>query len=417
MKKAVIISFDLIRKGELPQSYAIGSILSYARSLSGYGSDFYLDEIRANGLTLKNTFDETYFGHLVENLEVKTLDTVFIATYVWNEACVNPLISLLRNKGFTGKIALGGYQITYGDNETLKTTYPDCDVFISGYAETSVVKTIQMAKPVAPVFLNETIDFTQLPSPYKSVIQIPEGQQMVRLETKRGCPYRCTFCAHRDLSKNKVNKHSLDRIFADLFYLRAKNVRRVNVLDPVFNMGSEYIEVLKEIDRLDFESTVFTFQTRMELIKGKTGEEFLTLVAKTGGHLEFGMQTLIPAEYEIINRKNNLDHVVPLFGQLNEMGISYEVSLIYGLPNQTVDSFQKSISILSNNGCTEITAFPLMLLRGTELYAEKEKWRMKEEIIGDYQIPTVTSSSSFSKEEWLVMSRIANSLIPNKRVA
>ena len=109
--------------------------------------------------------------------------------------------------------------------------------------------------------------------------------------------------------------------------------------------------------------------------------------------------------------------MIPLFTRLNELGISYEVSLIYGLPNQTVQSFRKSISLLRENGCTDIAAFPLMLLKGTELYAEKEKWGMEEEIVGDFGIPTVTSSNSFTKNEWLQMNDLAVSLMPNKRVA
>lgn len=417
MKKAIIISFDLIREGELPVSYAVGSILAYAKSQTGFGDAFHLEEVKVNGFAIENTFSESYFKKILANTDVRSLDTIFIAAYVWNDACINPLIALLRKSGFNGKIALGGYQITYGENETLKMSYPDCDIFISGYAEASVMKAIRIEKPSEPVFLKEALDFTLLPSPYGNSIEIPEGQSMVRMETKRGCPYRCTFCAHRDLGKNKVSKHNLQRVFSDLLLFRNKQVKRVNVLDPVFNMGSEYIETLKEIDRLSFQDTTFTFQTRMELIKGLRGEEFLELVAKTGAHLEFGMQTLIPEEYEVINRKNNLEHVIPLFTRLNEMGISYEVSLIYGLPNQTVDSFRKSILRLRENGCTDITAFPLMLLKGTELYAEKEKWGMAEEIVGDFAIPTVTSSNSFKKNDWLQMNDIARSLEPNKRVA
>lgn len=417
MKHAIIISFDLIREGELPTSYAVGSILAFAQRQPEYGDMYDLREIKVNGFRLQNSFDKAYFDELLSGTDVSSLNTIFIAAYVWNDDCINPLIALLRSKGFVGKIALGGYQITYGDSASLVASYPDCDVFISGYAEASVVSAVYLEKATEPVFLKDSVDFTSLPSPYGSVIQIPDGQQMVRMETKRGCPYRCTFCAHRDLGKNKVSKHSLERVFSDLFLFRSKNVKRVNVLDPVFNMGSEYLEVLREIERLNFSSTTFTFQTRMELIKGKRGDEFLELASKTNSHLEFGMQTLIPQEYEVINRRNNLDHVIPLFKRLNDAGISYEVSLIYGLPNQTVESFEKSISILQENGCTDITAFPLMLLKGTELYSEKDKWGMKEEVVGDFGIPTVTSSNSFTKNDWLQMNDVAQSIQPNKRVA
>ncbi|MGB0432498.1 MAG: hypothetical protein ACPGLV_18625, partial [Bacteroidia bacterium] len=101
---------------------------------------------------------------------------------------------------------------------------------------------------------------------------------------------------------------------------------------------------------------------------------------------------------------------------LNKRKISYEISLIYGLPNQTVRSFQQSIDFLQQNGCNNITAFPLMLLKGTELYNQKSKWKMKEEPLGKFKIPTVTSSKSFDKSDWLEMKEIANNLMSNARV-
>ena len=100
---------------------------------------------------------------------------------------------------------------------------------------------------------------------------------------------------------------------------------------------------------------------------------------------------------------------------MNQRKISYEVSLIYGLPNQTVDSFKRSIDFLLNQGCREITAWPLMLLKGTPLFYEKNKWGLREEIIGDFNIPVVTSSSSFDRNDWLKMQKIAHSLELNNR--
>lgn len=74
-------------------------------------------------------------------------------------------------------------------------------------------------------------------------------------------------------------------------------------------------------------------------------------------------------------------------------GISYEVSLIYGLPGQTLDSFQRGIDHLQRKGCTVIKAWPMMLLPGTKLCDQKEQWGMEEEPIGEFRIPVVTSST------------------------
>jgi len=58
---------------------------------------------------------------------------------------------------------------------------------------------------------------------------------MIRLETKYGCPHRYSFCAHRDLGKNKLYEHEISKIFEELSFFKSQNVKRVNILDPVFN--------------------------------------------------------------------------------------------------------------------------------------------------------------------------------------
>ncbi len=59
----------------------------------------------------------------------------------------------------------------------------------------------------------------------------------------------------------------------------------------------------------------------------------------------------------------------------------------------------------------KICAYPLMLLKGTELYAQKDKWGLKEMPLGDYQIPTVCESNSFSYDEWTMMDNLASKLM------
>lgn len=87
--------------------------------------------------------------------------------------------------------------------------------------------------------------------------------------------------------------------------------------------------------------------------------------------MEFGLQTIIENKCDIINRRNNVKMTSEVLKKLNTANISYEVSLIYGLPMQTVGSFKKSVNFLKSNYCKNIVAYSLMLLKGTELYAKK----------------------------------------------
>lgn len=180
-------------------------------------------------------------------------------------------------------------------------------------------------------------------------------------------------------------------------------------------LGKNYMEVMKAIKNLSFSDSTFTFQSKIELLNKQDGKEFLSLIGETNSHLEFGLQTVIPEEFNVINRKNDIKIVKDQLKILKEMDVSYEVSLIYGLPNQTLDSFKKSIDFVVSNGCTKITAWPLMLLKGTNLFTERAKWKLEEEIIGEFDIPVVTSSSSFNRQEWESMDKLAKDLMKKER--
>ncbi|MFA0960235.1 radical SAM protein [Roseivirga sp. BDSF3-8] len=411
MKSAIIISFDLIRPGELTTSLAIGSLLAYAKSQPEYGEVFTLQNISINAFDVPLFAGTSYFHTCLGHLNLTDPDTIAISAYVWSEQHVHTLCAYLRQQGFGGKIVLGGYQVTYGNDAQLATEYPECDIFISGYAEKALVQAILADKPDSPMFLSDPVNFAKLPSPYLTgELDIPMEQPMLRMETKRGCPYRCTFCAHRDLKDNQVHKNDLDKVFAELALFKERKVKRVNVLDPVFNMGSEYLEVLEEVKRLGMPDTTFTFQARFESIHGINGDRFLGLAEDIRAHLEFGVQTIIEEEFKVVGRPNKPDHITRVFAELNRRSISYEVSLIYGLPNQTPDTFRRSIAFLQDNGCTTIKAFPLMLLKGTELYDQKQQYALHEEVVGEFGIQVVTSGNSFTKDDWLEMKELAQNL-------
>jgi radical SAM superfamily enzyme YgiQ (UPF0313 family) len=412
LKRSLILSYDLIRDGEVEKPLSVASILAFIKSNPGYGNEFDVNHHSVNLLTKQNVFDfENELGHL----QVLEYDFIFISCFIWNEYFVNPLINYLRSCGYKNLIILGGAQITYADRIQLKNLYPNADVFISGYAERSVLNL--MLTTNQQCYYNDSIDFDTLTSPYLSgELNVSSEQKMIRWETKRGCPFSCSFCAHRNLENGRVNYLKTDKLFNELEYFRAKKVRKVNVLDPIFNMGKDYVSILQKIKDLNFAGTTFSFQSKVELLAKSDGKTFLELVEATNSHLEFGLQTTISEEYSVIDRKNNIEIIQEQLKVLNERQVSYEVSLIYGLPNQTVDSFCRSIDFLLENGCKKVTAWPLMLLRGTPLYDQKTKWNMQEEAIGEFDIPVVTSNTTFNKDDWFKMKEIAESLGKTNRI-
>lgn len=134
--------------------------------------------------------------------------------------------------------------------------------------------------------------------------------------------------------------------------------------------------------------------------------------------LEFGLQTIHPEEQAVIDRPNNMKRIEKILTEVHQRKIKTEISLIFGLPKQTINSFKQSIDFCRHHKVPIIHAFPLMLLRGTPLYHQKTQLGLIEsnEIASleidrlQEDIPHVVSSPSFTYNDWKEMAKIAEVL-------
>ena len=90
MKKMLIVSFDLIRKGEVNTSLSIASNLAFLKGQQNYGTDFVVMNISFNMFEVPSSFSEIYFlSKFQENkIEFEKLDTIAISAYIWSEYLV-----------------------------------------------------------------------------------------------------------------------------------------------------------------------------------------------------------------------------------------------------------------------------------------------------------------------------------------
>jgi oxygen-independent coproporphyrinogen-3 oxidase len=86
----------------------------------------------------------------------------------------------------------------------------------------------------------------------------------------------------------------------------------------------------------------------LEIDPRTTGPETLPLLAERGfNRLSMGIQDFDPKVQRAVNRVQGVDHTLGLVTQARSVGfISVSVDLIYGLPHQTLDSFQKTLDLI-----------------------------------------------------------------------
>ena len=340
---------------------------------------------------------------------------VAFGVYVWNEPLVLETAGLLRAAGYAGKLILGGPMISYTHRD-LERLYPDADVFIRGYAEEALATLVSSGFDKLPIgvhvagdrdsCLHAVPDFKTLPSPFLvRPSQLVGTTGFARWETKRGCPYRCAYCQHCESGDRlKWREFCIHRLRAEAELIVRLGVKHLRVIDPVFNLqGTHYLAVLRHLRTLGFGGTI-TLECRFERVT----DEFLRLCGELSVNLEFGLQTINRPEELAIDRRNDLGKVESVVEQLHLRRIPFLVTLIYGLPNQTLDSFRATVDYCSGRlRVPKVVAHPLALLRGTALQRDRAKWDLQTN--GDV-VPLVVASSTFDEHDWLEMGKTARSL-------
>lgn len=411
MKDIVFITFDIPRTDYPAMSYSMASIFATMKANGYKCSHFPID--------IKQAMQDGASGEVLTSIVKSKLSSgieffkgfQYIAINVtrWSVEHCNSLIELLS--GYTGKIILGGYEITATDNDVLLIEYPKADYFIKGYAERALVKLLKGEYPEGEKIILESISEEDLASPYLTGV-LNLYTRKIYWETKRGCKFRCGFCEWGNADKLLIELDK-DRLYKEIDLINDSSIEEINILDATFNFGRNYIEILQYL--LEQTELKITFQARFETLVGKTGEKFLDLSAKYKDriHMEFGLQTIHQNEMDVIGRKNDLTKVENALEKLNQLGISYEVSIIYAIPGQTVESFIDTIEFLIINQCKIIRAYPLQIPRNSELEQKREEYQIVE-LVDNLNVRSIESSFSFQKENRRDMDSIAERLYKNE---
>lgn len=334
-----------------------------------------------------------------------------VGCYVWNERLVQWLLPEIRRRGFRGAIVLGGPQITYAA-PGVDGCYPHADIFIRGYGEDALAELVrgdELGDAIPGVSFAgrdhtrslAKVNYERLESPMIAGILPLGGFQ--RWETQRGCLYRCAFCQWPGGIDGR-QRFSQGRIESECEMLAGSHTSEIAIQDPIFNSDPHgWLAPLVALDHHGYRGRL-SMQLRAETFTCVDG--FLRLSLADRCKLEFGLQTIHREEMSVIQRNNNIAKCQEVFAALNDGGAFVEVSLIYGLPNQTLDSFQRSVEFARNHA-KSVRAFPLLLLRGTPLHGRKDELGLVED---ESDIPQVVASPTFTRRDHEKMASIAQEL-------
>ena len=213
--------------------------------------------------------------------------------------------------------------------------------------------------PPAPAY---TADPGAFPSPFLTMKEKWETYPGLLWETSRGCPFKCTFC-YESRGSGKVRPFPLERIEKELALLAERGVDQVFLLDPAFNTDKKRaLAILKAMARIA-PDIHYTFEITAEQLTAEVADAFAVLEVS----LQMGLQSSRPEILKSLNRRLDPEKFRRKCALLSERGIPFGVDLIYGLPGDSLEGFQKSLDYALDLDPAALDIFPLAILPGTVL--------------------------------------------------
>jgi hypothetical protein len=332
---------------------------------------------------------------LIQTLLGYRPDIIGFTVYSWNAQRSLYFAQQLKAH-YRPKIIFGGPEITA---DSAWTCSRHVDFFVFGEGESIFLQLLQdaslWAKKAAGGSTGDA--FTTSSSPYLSHYLEPEIENVMLLETQRGCPYRCGYCFYNK-SRARLAVANDTKVIEAIQWAVSHGIAELYLLDPSLNARPHLRRLLKKIIALNQNGNLaITSEIRAEMINA----ELADLFADAGfNSFEIGLQSTNPSALTIMNRPTDLKRFVRGAWLLKEREILPRVDLIAGLPGDDLEHFAGSVDFVAQNGLQDdVQIFPLAVLPGTDFRARHRELGLRFESAPPYYI---IETPTFSREDLLL---------------
>jgi radical SAM superfamily enzyme YgiQ (UPF0313 family) len=210
----------------------------------------------------------------------------------------------------------------------------------------------------------------------------------VAYETSRGCPYKCSFCEWgTGAIGTKMYQFSMERIKRDWDIIIGAGIKNIWLADSNFGALKDDVEKTRMICEMKNRTGLpTTFATSWSKKHSTKVQEIVLMLHNNGllPHYQLALQTLTPLALELSNRQNMAQNKFePIAKQMAEHGVPIAAELIWGLPGDTLQSFETNLDMLLTI-FPNINIFGYTLLPGTEFYRRRDEYEIKTVPVAGY---------------------------------
>ena len=215
------------------------------------------------------------------------------------------------------------------------------------------------------------------------------------LESNRGCPYLCTFCAWGIGSGNKLIKKNLDLFLKEMWYAGKRSKADIWFLtDGNFGILKDDVIIAKNFIEI---SNKYGNLKQVHFNTAKRQPERVYEISNMLGELSqvnIAVQSFDPEVVKKIKRKNlDYSEISNLLTRHQEKGRTVTTDLLVPNSGETLTSHLNSIRTFFDLGFDNVATQIIRILPGTEMesdenrekYGVKTKWRTMDAGYGEYE--------------------------------
>ncbi len=239
-----------------------------------------------------------------------------------------------------------------------------------------------------PVEFNKKSKYIDSPSPYLTGLldEFLANKNMIPLiETNRGCPHRCVYCAWGIAALSKVRQRPLELVFQELDYVADRCGGQLFWIfcDANFGILPRDVDIARKVREIRERKG---YPTKLMLGQSKNTSQRNIEIAKTLGDNEgyIAIQSTDPVVLKNCGRGNtDFTQIQNYIDYYKNNKMSVETDILIGLPGETAESHLKSLEGAFAMGFDKIHPYNIRMLPGSRY--ESDEFRQKYHVVTKYR--------------------------------
>lgn len=220
----------------------------------------------------------------------------------------------------------------------------------------------------------------------------------LNISTSRGCVRDCSYCPERSIW-GSYNWRKAESTVNELLRMRDRysNLNFVYFNDDLVN---GHMRELEKMCDLLIENNWQVGWGGHALVRDRWTDALVEKIGRTNGQrFNFGIESGSNRILKLMKKMFEVDQAYDLFEKLHRHRVSFSINLIIGFPGETQEDFDETRRLASivRKYTNYIHVNPCIVLKGTDLYDNKEKWgiELPENFVTEWRSTDGTNNYEF----------------------